>query len=270
MGDIVVVGTLYNDGSNWLLDLDRVGYSFSSSTSRTNEQSPISVNDHELSARVTVRLADDSHADAAVKAADNVVKTVLQLKALLNDLSADSPIKWGDRTMTAGQVLNEINRTEWRVTDTASFGNGGVTTAERLSNSNLVTMNYRAFDGDMTNNPSANNGDFASPNYTNNQGMVAALLHEVGHVNQFGAQFNTSSAQNYYREHRTYAGYGRGDDYFNNNENFANSFAVEVAGRVNFGITQVSTYWDTAWVEPNSIYADHMQSFRTINDDLAL
>lgn len=131
-------------------------------------------------ASVNVQITDSANEAEAIKAAENIAKAVTEIRAALEGLAPSTSVQWfsGGETMTAAQALSELNNTIFVVDDTTNYGNGGLGTAERgLSGApNTVTLNFDAFDGD--------GGDYADPNYTNNQGVVGMMLHELGHVTQ--------------------------------------------------------------------------------------
>ncbi len=131
-------------------------------------------------------------------------------------------------------------------------------------------MFYEPFDGDrdtymidgrMTTN------DYAYVNYTGMLGMMAIMMHEIGHMSSLGFQFDSESKAAYRREFGSYNGYG-GSEYWYNNEAFSNDSALQANAAIGLDVSSVTTGMmggnldegrgPTDWLSPSRIYADNV------------
>lgn len=85
--------------------------------------------------------------------------------------------------MTAGGILAEMANTQYIISETAQYNNGGFGTAERGVNGapNTDTLYFEPFDGDRE-WKGINYNDYADVNYIRAEGMVGIMLHEIGHM----------------------------------------------------------------------------------------
>lgn len=206
------------------------------------------------SATVKVSVSNSSNLEAAKRAAENIARGLATLEAELEALPPNTPVNWDGETMTASQALNVLNTTTWVVSDQSNFSNGGVGGADHRTDT--VTLNYRYFDGVID---PGHQGDYAHPNYQNDQGLVGILLHEVGHMSDLGADRDNRSRENYNLEHGSQAGY-QNSDYFRNNEEFASNFAVAAANAFGMNLTGINMpyYNGTGSMDPDTLYINHM------------
>lgn len=267
---VVVYGSIDRDSSgHWLLDLDRLSglggpvlerYDAAGSTRADLRSQPViaTPNDVGLTTAVNVKVNDPANLAGAQKAAENVVVALIKIKTLLNDVPPDTPINWSGKVYTASQVLDIIKNTQFIVTD-ENYGNGGVGSASAGQNGvpNIDKLNFRYFDGDLSN---SDGKDYASPAFTNGEGMVGIMLHEVAHLSGEGWIINYHS-QRYFNQEIANGrdpGAYNSSDYWTNNESFANDFAKSAAQVIGADISALSNNWNTYWQPPIQIYNDHM------------
>lgn len=183
-----------------------------------------------------------------------MARALFKVMAKLNDLPPGEIVQWGDKQLTAGQILGVLQNTDFRFTDNSSFGNGGVGEARPGVNGgrNTVTMDYRFYDGDMSNNGS--HGDYGASTYTNDAGLIGILMHDLGHLTSHGIDFNSKSNlyhRKQYGSDVSFAGY----EYWENNESFVHSFSASLAAELNFDISQLSQHWQTTFIDPFTLYS---------------
>lgn len=188
------------------------------------------------SASVNIQLENPANEARALKAAENVAKAVAEIRALLERLAPDTRISWfnGNDAMTAAEALAELNNTVFIINDVTDYRNGGLGAASRGENGSLnsVKLNFDAFDG--------SGGDYADPNYADNQGVVGMMLHELAHITKQGDQFYTLSRRNYRRvtEDPAFENYNFSDFWYNN-EAYDYDFAKNFAAALSLDISQL-------------------------------
>jgi hypothetical protein len=181
----------------------------------------------------------------------------------LNDLPPSAPINWAGNTFTASQVTDILRNTKFVISDTANFNNGGVGGAQFNPNGfHTDTLDFRYFDGNLSN---SGGSDYAAPTYSNGQGLIGIILHEVGHLNQQSLNFDSSNRYYHNLENRnkgTNSAFNN-SDYWRNNEAFANDFSISAAAALGFDISQLSSAWYNAGtvgaIDPHQIYIENMQ-----------
>ena len=283
--EVVVTASMRNQGLNaWYMDVDRSrsnqnvyeNYNPTNETSMGFTGISGNANDAGVTASVNVDVPENSpHFAEALRAAQNLATTLAKLESILNDLPVNQPIHWGSRTMTVGQAIGELSNTQFIISDQNTSGSGGVgsAVAGQGNAKNVDTLYYESFDGDsdayVLQDGRTTTNDYASPNYQNGEGMMAIVLHELGHLSDAGFDFNASSLANFRHETGSYNNFSK-SEYWSNNEAFANDFAnslasafgtdfasqvgsvtSQMAGSVNGGLSN-------SWVEPTQIYNDHM------------
>lgn len=214
--DVIVIAKVKRDGG-------AVSYTTLNSRSAVGSQYGNNFSDWKDSAdsatsAVSIEVTDATKLPEAKTAAQNIARVLTRIEADLDALPPGTPVTWHGNTLTAKAVLDIIHATTFIVSDRSNNGNSGVGAANSVNHTD--TLYYEAFDGD--------GGDYASPNYVNDAGLVGILFHEIGHLSAPGASFDGDSRAFYQKEHHSFSGY-IGSDYFKNNEKFANDFAYSAA-----------------------------------------
>lgn len=184
---------------------------------------------------VNIELNNSANEAEATKAAENILKALVEIEAALKALDPNTQVQWfsGGEMMTAAEALNELANTVFVIDDSTNYGNGGLGTADRGADGapNTVILNFDAFDGD--------GGDYADPNYIDNQGVVAMMLHELGHVTAQGENFDELSRRTYILQNGSDAGYNFSEYWFNN-EAYVYDFAKQFSSAMG---TDIGQFW---------------------------
>ena len=214
---------------------------------------------------VNIDVDSSTHLPGAKKAAENLARALTELVDELEDVDPNASVSWNGESMKASELLDVLTSTKWVVSDNPTYNNGGVGGADALNN--RVMVDYRAFDGDLNNGTK----DYAHPNYVDDAGLKAILLHEAAHVSDDGYQrWSDSIAYNrmdggtnasFYADTSRYS-------YAINLEKWANEFAY-AAGTAFLGqnLTSVGLTHGTGSLDPFAIHAIN-NSWSPIRDEL--
>lgn len=129
---------------------------------------------------VNVEVDSDSNLEGGKKAAANIARALAKLKDELEGIDPNANVTWNGESMKSSDLLEILNTTKWVVSDNPAYNNGGVGSADAINN--RATVDFRLFDGDLTNGVN----DFAHPNYVDDGGLKAILLHEAAHLSDSG------------------------------------------------------------------------------------
>lgn len=178
-----------------------------------------------ISANVGVHVNDPDNLPDAILAARHFAATLTGIESDAEKLDPETKITWGKDggTITAGQLVQLIESTTFVITDNDYSTNNGVGGVfYHPDGTHTDQLDFRAFDGMGTN-------DYASPNYNDNQGMNAAVLHELGHMTEEGERYNDAAYFDYVTQnHGSAAGYA-GSIFWTQNEKMANDFMSAAA-----------------------------------------
>ena len=209
--------------------------------------------------------SDDSEQDAQImEAAVNVTRALGKIDSALSSIPSNTIISWDGVSETAGQVLANLHNTTFTVGNFVQT-NGGVGAATHgiNGNPNSDQLNYTAFVGP--------NG-YASPAYTDDQGLIGILLHELGHISQSGYDNLLQEMAVYRNDYGSTYGFYNVDpsnqrsDYNFDNERFANDFQQAVGDAINVDHSQFSPTYGYGAVGASQIYNDH-HYFRATNEN---
>lgn len=179
---------------------------------------------------VTVSISDPAKKDRAEAAAKKLIEAIAQALDKLEAADPNSTFTFAGRTYRVGDVLADLKNTNFTVTDRTNFNNNGFGQAERVRNGNPNT--------DVINMESIIGTDgYASPNWSENAGMMALILHELGHISSLGQLLFDSSYGFWTLESAD----KRGSDFYNtdygkNLEAFANDFMNAAAAAINVNL----------------------------------
>jgi hypothetical protein len=205
---------------------------------------------------VTIKLTNNANMQEALKAAGNILSGLNKLRADLKAVAPDKSVTFSGKVMTRDEALNLLNKTTFTVTDVMP-SNGGTGSAEYdASGNHRVSFHFESYDGDGI-------GDYAHPNYENQEGVVGIILHELGHLTQAGYEFNKLSFSLFSRENaelKTPDRQFHESEYYPNQEARANDFARAVA--YSFGV-DIDTWVDDpthglVWQSPHDIYNENI------------
>jgi hypothetical protein len=199
---------------------------------------------------VTVSITNPANKDRAEAAAKKLIESIAQLIQKLEKEDPDKTFTFNGKTYRVGDLLYDLQNTNFTVTDRKDFQNNGVGRAERGTNGapNTEMVNMDAIlDG--------NGGGYGSQNYRYNGGMMAFLLHELGHISQLGKELFDESYALWAKEPIEI----RGDDFYKtdyapNLEAFANDFMNAAAGASAINLEGVQPGGHSGAVSPVQIY----------------
>lgn len=180
-----------------------------------------------------IQMSNHDHDQQAQEALNNVEAGVGKILNLLHAVPAGTVISWDGKTLTAGQLLTQLNNTTY-IIDDIDHGNGGVGGAARNADGTSVDrLLYSSYSTTMPVGMDPSQwSSFAAPTY-NGEGIEAILLHELGHMIQPGDQFFTDSWK---QSGKDGIAYTYGSAYFENNEAFADDFMVAAATAIGANI----------------------------------
>lgn len=164
---------------------------------------------------VNVQVDNINNLAQAIEAAQNVATALAKMLDQLSSLNVNDVVVFMNNSITVGNLIDLINKTEWVVTD-RMYANAGVGSSYTPQNGNPRDyLNFSSFRGP---------DGYASPNYTNMQGMIGILLHELAHLSTQGQAFTNASESTYLRKNdNSYEDYYR-SNLARNNEIWANDF----------------------------------------------
>lgn len=264
MSDIVIVGhrTVSTAGfvvTNYSM-MSTAGSPDVASYDITENSSP-----DDVAVKINVNVTNAANTEKAKEAAQNIAAAVATIIAEAQKLPPNTPIQLPNGTSTtAGQLLSDIQATKFVVTDNSNFGNGGVGSADRATMTD--TLYYASF-AEGTGRPSYTNTVWSG------QGVIATILHELGHLSAQGAANFLSENSKFNQEmaarkipHAAGDFYSLGSDYAKDNEAFAHGYTLAVSAALQINISTYDTLVTTnnyfgSYAGAEAIYLQHQQDY---------
>ena len=262
MQDIVVVGRRYRSASGVVIT--NYNYVNNSSNNETSAYVEQDNTDPEVSViKVNVKIANPNNEAKAKEAAQNVADAVTTIINACQGLPANTviPLPKGQST-TAGALLDDVKNTAFIVSDTQNFGNNGVGGADHASMTD--NLFFGAF-AEGTGYSSYSNSQWSG------QGIIGTILHELGHLSEFGftnrnnevQQFNNEMTQRHAARFTNdyYLG-SDAADYRLDEESYAQAYALSAASVLGLNIGTydsilVSNGLVTTFQGPSEIFNQH-------------
>lgn len=268
--DIVVVAKKYPDGSvrlyrhaagttEWIrLDIDPDGNVTESPPTNTRPAEFVDAT-NDASDTIRFKVTNSANLPEAARAAANVSEAIDFIKDHFARKNPSDSLVVNGKVTTYGAELNHLKNTQFSITDTdptKDTGGPGSAVHNSAGGNHSVSFFFEAFDGDGSQ-------DYAHPNYTNLQGLVGIILHELGHVSTEGNQFQLSSDRFWRQENRQN---DKTDidvawtqsDYFRNNESFAHSYSRDLANAIGAEIGQWHPAESFDYRSPQEIFEERM------------
>lgn len=202
---------------------------------------------------VKVQVANPANRERARQAAERLALVLVRELQRLEAADPNAMITVLGRVYLVGEVLFDLNNTDFIVTDQTDFQNNGVGASSRGQ--------YGARNTDIINMDAILDG-YGNPGHPNDIGMTVLVFHELAHMSQMGQDFFELSAHFHNSEPADKRGPFYPSDYSKNNEAFANDFKNEIHSI--FGIADGPNPPDNATVgarEPSDIYQDHASTW---------
>lgn len=205
---------------------------------------------------VAIRINDLANTDQALKAAVNVLEGAQKYeKALLSLSDPYRVVSINGELTSASQKLDQLRKTEFEIVD-RYYDNGGVGAALKGGGNNgndKVSLHFESFDGDGL-------ADYASSRYSDSQGILAVIGHELGHLSPAGIRFREESFEFYQQESLQKAVPSSYQDttYHVNNEAFAHAYSKGLADAFGINLDGWVPYEGTNWMDPAVIYYNNL------------
>lgn len=205
---------------------------------------------------IRVLIVNPANRERAEAAAKKLIEAIAQALHKLEAADPNKTFTFAGHTYRVGDVLTDLRNTDFTVTDRTDFDNNGVGQAKRgelgLRNSELVNM--ESITGA---------GGYASPNWPENAGMMALILHELGHISVSGDLLFYSSYGFWSREPADRRGANFYDtDYGRNLEAFANDFMNAAAAAIGVNLHGALPGGKSGAELATEIYDRHMASWQ--------
>ena len=199
---------------------------------------------------MTIQITNSANRTQALQAAANVLAAIQKIKASFADEDPSEVVYLNGTRTTIGEMLDHLKDTQFVITDKAYPNSGGVGGAfYNPDGTHRIEFNFENFDG-------LGYLDYASPAYSDQQGLVGIILHELGHVTAAGDAFWDLSNFYHAKENghdKTTIPFAYGD-YFNNEEAWVNAYSQQFAAAVGLSIDGWNPAEGFAWVDPGQIY----------------
>jgi hypothetical protein len=196
---------------------------------------------------VKVTVQNPANSERAQQAATRLVVAVARELQRLSAADPNATIVILGRSYLVGEILFDLNNTEFTVTDRTDFQNNGVGQSSRGEFGELNT--------DMINMDAILDQYGAMP-YTDDLGMTILIFHEMGHISQIGTDFFNLSVSYYNDEPEATRGPFYPSDYSANNEAFASDFKNAVHAQL--GIPAGMNPGGSNAIEPFDIFESHV------------
>lgn len=182
---------------------------------------------------VNVEIDDPANLEAAVQASQNVATALAAWLDQLESVDPADTITVVGQRFTVDMALNLIRNIRWVITDRRFEGiNTGVGMAVSATRTDFP--DFRNF---IASNPLS----YAAPGYTNGEGMMFIIMHEIAHLSASGVKFRDINISYYSRTHSdSTAGYNSSPQ-FANVEKWANDIAAAMMrGNLQFDLGKFS------------------------------
>jgi hypothetical protein len=196
---------------------------------------------------VSVSVADEANRPRAEAAAKKLIEGLAQVLQKLEAADPDRTIRFAGRTYRVGDILVDLNNTDFKVTDRTDFQNNGVGASTRNIDG--------GFHSDVINMNAIFNY-YGNPPYPNNSGLVSLILHELGHISMAGYLFFTLGYELWWAEPADKRGDYNNSAYFTNNEKLANDFITSASTELGLTYAFLPVPGPGA-VEPAAIFEQH-------------
>lgn len=196
---------------------------------------------------VNVQVDDPANLDAAIEAAQVVPAALLKILEETASSADSEVVVIGNFRSTVGNLRFLATNTEWVVTDKSYEKiNGGVGASFRASDGKTTDyLNFRDFRPGPT--------GYAANTYTNMQGLVGILLHEIGHLSSIGSSFGNASFGSYVRNNNGSPDGYIGSQHYLNNEKFSKDFMKAFATKTGLDISNFNPTYGYGHVPPSTI-----------------
>lgn len=166
---------------------------------------------------VRVSVTNSANQARAEEAARKLILALAEALQKLNAVDRSTVFQFAGKSYTVGKVIDDINRTDYVVTDRTDFGNNGVGAAT-YGVDEAPHVNEINFEHILS--------GYGSP--SDNLGLMSLIFHDLGHLSLPGYDFRVANIAAYERETADVRGDWNDSEYARNIERFANEFLVAV------------------------------------------
>ncbi|UVO54205.1 hypothetical protein [Sphingomonas sp. SUN039] len=206
----------------------------------------------DLAISIEIVVRNPNNKQSAKQAAQRLITAISRIRAKLSENPNKFVIIKGT-IFTTAQILTSLENTQWTVSDRppSEYKNEGVGSSNYDPNgTNADEINFEGILG------------YAHPNYPDDEGMSALVLHELAHLTEGGYNFFVQNYTKWQSEPAAHRGDFYPSDYSRNVEAFANdlmhAMSAEISLDVEYPAGQLVTPGGyTGPVDPQQIYNTH-------------